>query len=116
MKPHEEAIPASVLEQTPPDEPPAESTIRQRLRTWEIEHAARTLEAFREIALPAVKKSRRMPETVRNSTASPPTSDFVEEREVDLSELAEEVLDPQELVDLGPKRLFFRRGDLVEMM
>jgi len=88
-----------------------EGNIRERLRRWEIENAADY------IPQPIGDVDHKPLGAVRNALTSTPMGEPGFEIPEEKAE-GDELIDHQkgdEYIDLGARRVFFRRGDLVEL-
>jgi hypothetical protein len=97
----------------PPPLPPINSTLRDRLREWEKEHAASYVMA------PMVRETNLSKGAVLNNTTRPQPGSFEieeEEDEYDNSYMAAPLFDRGELVDVGNQRTFLLPGDMVELL
>jgi hypothetical protein len=98
----------------PPSEIPSTSpSLRDRLRQWELEHAANY------VMSPEPKLDRLKKGDVVNDTTRPQVGRFeVEGDENDFEDpsVPAPIFDRGEMVDVGSKRTFLLPGDLVELL
>lgn len=101
-------------EPPPPEIPSTGSSIRDRLRKWELEHAADYVMAQ------APKEGTIRKGDVVNSTTRPQLGFFEveadEEDDFEDAKMATAIFDRGEMVDVGSKRTFLLPGDLVELL
>jgi hypothetical protein len=89
------------------------SSFRDRLRKWEIEHAAEYVMA------PVPKESNIRQGEVLNNVTRPQPGDFRlegDEDEYEDGNVHAPIFDRGEMVDVGSKRTFLLPGDLVELL
>ena len=97
----------------PPPLPPINSSLRDRLREWEKEHAASYVMA------PVPRETNLGKGAVLNNTTRPQPGSFQiegEEDDYDDSNMAAPLFDRGELVDVGNRRTFLLPGDMVELL